>query len=110
MLTLPEFVEFLKYLKENPDKRNKKILEDIIAVRKPWRAEWIDADFKVIKKKLHMHYSHEYGKGKLKPKYTEELKDYLKENKTPGIDLDYWLQHATPLGLPPKNCLLRTAS
>ena len=108
MLTLKEFVDFLKYFKENPDKKNKTILEDIVAVRSPVRAEWIDADFKVIKSKLHMHYMHETVKGmlksSLKPKYTEELKDYLSENKTPGIDLDYWIKNATSLGLPPKSC------
>ena len=101
MLTLREYVEFLRFLKENPDKRNRKILEDIIAVRNPVRVEWIDANFKVIKGKLHMHYLHEDVKGKLKPKYTEELKGYLAENKH-GIDLDYWIEHATSLGLPPQ--------
>ena len=103
MLTLKEFVEFLKYLKENPDKRNNKILDDIVAVRNPIRAERIDANFKTIKGKLHMHYLHEGIKGKLKPRYTEELKGYLAEKETSRIDLDYWLEHATSLGLPPQN-------
>ena len=102
MLTLNEFAEFLKHLKENPDKKNKTILDEIVAVRDPWRSEWIDADFKVVKKKLHINYSHKVVNGNLQPQYSEPLQGHLTEDRLPGINFDYWIEHATSQGLPPQ--------
>ena len=54
MLKINEFREFLKYTKEN----HKDIYDEITEVRNPWRAEWLDANFKVENKGL-------FKKGKL---------------------------------------------
>ncbi len=101
MPTLPEFIEFLKYCKiNNPD-----IYKEITEVRSPWRSEWIDADFKVINKKLHINYHHVLdSNGNLIPKNSELLdKDVLMEDKTPGISLeDYLYNNHTSQGLPSK--------
>ena len=48
MLKINEFRDFLKYLISEPNNQEyKNIFKDIIEVRNPWRAEWLDADFKV---------------------------------------------------------------
>jgi len=49
MLTIPEFVKFVNYLKtgyENREEANQ-ILDDILTKRNPWRAEWLDAYFEI---------------------------------------------------------------
>ena len=76
------------------------ILDEMLAVRDPWRAEWIDADFKVKNDVLYLNSAHDSN---LTPQYSEPLEDCLREDKEPGIDLDYWLKNATSQGLPPKN-------
>lgn len=102
MLILPEFIEFLKYLKINfPD-----TYEDITEVRSHWGSEWLDADFKVINKKLHVNYNNVLDKnGKLIPKTSEILdSNTLMKDKTPGISLeDYFNKNHTIQGLPNKN-------
>ena len=54
-----------------------KILEDvydeIFTVRSPYRAEWLDANFKVVKDRLHMNYNHKIIGGALKPQNSEQL-------------------------------------
>ena len=105
MLTIPEFIGFIKYLKKEYQNRKeaKQILDEILTVRNPWRAEWLDASFKVINEKLHINYNHRTINGELKPGNSEPLEDCLMENKTPGIDLDYWLNNPTKQGLPRKD-------
>jgi len=104
MLTIPQFIEFVKYLKLEPrNQEYQKILDEILTVRDPMRAEWLDADFKVVNGTLHANYSHRTINGKLQPQNSEPLDAYLMEDKTPGINLDYWLNNATAQGLPPKN-------
>jgi len=102
MLILPEFIEFLKYCKiNNPD-----IYEEITAIRSPWRAEWIDADFKVKGKDLHINYNHILdSSGNPIPKNSEILdKNTLMEDKNPGISLeDYLNNNHTNQGLPNKS-------
>ncbi|MDD5649475.1 MAG: hypothetical protein PHF86_03530 [Candidatus Nanoarchaeia archaeon] len=100
MLTIPQFIEFLKYTKTN----NPEIYNDIIEVRDPWRAEWLDADFKVKNKKLYINYNHILdSKGNLIPKNLELLENCLMEDKTPGIDLESWLNNSIKQGLPKKD-------
>ena len=99
MLTLIEFSDFLKLLKAGNDEF-KAIYGDITEVRNPYRAEWLDADFKTAGNKLKINYNHRTINGKLKPKNSELLEDCLMENKTPGISLDYWLSNPTSQGLP----------
>jgi|SRR3989344_998734 len=84
------------------------ILDEMIAVRNPWRSEWLDAGFKVKKvgenNVLYLHSAHIlYSNGNLTPQYKKQLKDCLMEDRTPGIDFDYWLNNATSQGLPPKD-------
>ncbi len=102
MLIIPEFIEFLKYTKINfPD-----IYKDITEVRNPWRAEWLDADFKVINEKLHVNYNHILDKnGNLTPKNSELLNsNTLMQDKTPRINLENYLNNFhTHQGLPNKN-------
>jgi len=105
MLTIPEFIEFIKYLKEGYQDRKeaKQILGEILKVREPTRGEWLDANFKVINDRLCINYNHRTINGELKPFNSEPLEDCLMENKLPGIDLDYWFNNPTKQGLPKKN-------
>jgi len=97
-----EFLEFLKYVKEN----NQDIYKEITEVRSPWRANWLDANFKVINEKLHINSNHILdSKGNLVRENSEVLdKNTLMEDRTPGISLeDYILENHTYQGLPNKN-------
>ena len=107
MLTPLEFIEFIRYLKDGYQDRGEaeQILNEILTVRNPWRAEWLDAYFKVINGELHIDYNHRIINGKLKPLNSELLEDCLMEDKAPGIDLDYWLKNPTKQGLPRKDTL-----
>jgi hypothetical protein len=102
MPTIPEFIEFLKYTKLN----FQDIYKDITEVRSPWRAEWLDADFKVKGKDLYINYNHIFSpNGNLIPKNSEILdKNTLMTDKAPGISLDdYISNNFTDQGLPSKN-------
>ncbi|MDP2673087.1 MAG: hypothetical protein Q8O84_04710 [Nanoarchaeota archaeon] len=102
MPTIPEFVELLKYSKEN----DKKLYNEITKVRSPWRAEWLDANFKVKDKELYINYNHVLDKnGNLIPKNSEILdENTLMSDKTPGISLDDFVEgkNITNQGLPNK--------
>ena len=97
MLTIPEFIHYIKYLKQNPNSNNTKILDDILTVRSPWRAEWLDAKFD----RNNITYN-KINNNKLE-EVTETLEECLMEDKLPGIDLEYWLNNHTNQGLPLKN-------
>ncbi len=77
---------------------------DIYAVKNPWRAEWIDADFKVEDRKLYLKDNHILDKdGNLISSRTRKLqKNILMQNKTPGISLTDFLTNPTQQGLPNK--------
>ena len=49
MLTIPEFVKFVNYLRNGYSDRDEaeQILDDILTKRHPWRAEWLDASFEI---------------------------------------------------------------
>jgi len=104
MLIIPEFVEFLKYLKSSNNQEDLEIYKDITEVRSPWRAEWLDADFKTKGEDLYIHYNHKIDENKsLVPQNSEVLgKNTLMKNKTPGISLENWLENPTKQGLPSK--------
>lgn len=90
MLTIPEFVEALKDAKENYPN----IYKNIIAVRNPWRAEWLDAHFEKRGNGLYI-----LTKNRT---IAEPLNsDTLMEDKR--IDLESWLENPTSQGLPRKN-------
>ncbi|MBS3084414.1 hypothetical protein J4411_00695 [Candidatus Pacearchaeota archaeon] len=101
MLTTLEFIEYLKYVKVN----NKDIYDEITKVKNPWRAEWLDADFKVKNGELYVNYNHIFdGNGKLVKCDSEVLdKNTLMKDKTPGISLeDYLEKNHTSQGFPNK--------
>jgi hypothetical protein len=100
MLTIPEFVEVLKYTKEN----HKDIYNEITELRSHWRAEWLDADFKTKGNNLYINYNHRIDKNKsLVPQNSEVLeKSTLMNDKILGISLENWLENPTKQGLPSK--------
>jgi hypothetical protein len=101
MPTIPEFIEFLKYAKDN----FQDIYKDITEVKDPWRAEWLDADFKTKGKDLYINYNHILdSKGNLVPKNSDIIdKNTLMTDKTPGISLDDYINNNfTNQGLPNK--------
>jgi|SRR3989344_3089288 len=84
----------------------KNVFEDIVKIKNPWRAEFLDADFKVKEGKLHINYNHVLDStGNLIPKNSEVLdKETLMQDKLPGINLeDYLTRKHTIQGLPNKN-------
>ncbi len=100
MLTIPEFREFLKYSRENYPN----LYEEVTAVRNPWRAEHLDADFKLKDGKLYINSGHVLdAQGNLAPQHSEVLdKDTLMKDRAPGISLDDWVagKNVTTQGLP----------
>ena len=112
-LNIRQYLDFLNLLKSGKafygdgSKADKKVLnnllDEISTVRDPWRAEWLDADFKVKDDKLYINYNHKLDNNKLKPQKTELLEECILEDRTPGINLDNFLMNATSQGLPKKN-------
>ncbi len=114
MLTIRQFADFLTLLKSGKafdgagnkidSKELEQILNDIVEIKSPWRAERLDADFKVYNGVLHINYEHRINSnGELKPNYSEKLEDCLMSDKTPGISFDDWLKNANRQGLPKPN-------
>ena len=61
-----------------PNQVLQRVFNEIVEVRNPYRAEWFDADFKVVKGVLHINYDHQLGaKGVLTPRFSEPLEAYL---------------------------------
>ena len=89
MPTIPEFIEFLKYTKDNAQD----IYEDITAERSPWRAEWLDAYFEQRSDGLYILTNNKTKSEKLG-------KDTLLNNRKSEIDLKGWLNNPTKQGLP----------
>jgi len=110
MLTIKQFADFLSLIKSGKaydgagkkinSKELEKIFLEITEVRDTYRAEWLDADFKVKSGKLYINYNHDVSNGNLVPGNSESLEACLMDNKTPGIDLDSWLKNSTYQGLP----------
>jgi len=92
-LNLRQGIDFLADLKDGAESRKTlyyasgrvipiRILEsvynEIVEVRDLYRAEWFDADFKVVNGVLHINYDHQLGaKGVLTPRFSEPLESYL---------------------------------
>lgn len=105
MMTVPEFVDFLRYLKEHDEG----IYKDIARERSTWRAEWLDANFKFIDRKLYVNSNHIHKNGKLVSEDSKLLdKHILMEDKLPGISLESWLIDGghTKQGFPTENVKL----
>jgi len=113
MPTLKQFADFLKVLKTGkvfdgqgkrlPSTRLEQIFNKITKVRKPWRAEWLDANFEARGGVKYIDYNHRTINGQLQPQNSEALQSYLGENRAQGIDLEYWIENSTFQGLPPTN-------
>ena len=90
MPTIPQFLAYINYLKANPNGTSlgdaskqeiESILDDILTVRNPWRAEWFDAKFEKKGEKLYINYNHRTdSNGNLIPKNSELLEDCLMED------------------------------
>ena len=112
MLTIRQFVDFINLLKSEDAKysdgvkltkeEKEIILDEILKFRNPWRGEWLDAKFTKIKNGIYITYHKIKDDGELE-EFSEELKDCLTSDKTPGIDLDYWLSNSTSWGIPKTN-------
>ena len=107
------YVEFLNLLRKRnviDGTKNKvnnqeisSIRDDILTVRDPRRAEWLDHKYSLKNNKLHVTY-HKFDSSSKLIEFTEELDDStLLNDKTPGISLDSWLSNPTSQGLPRKN-------
>ena len=79
MLTLREFIDFLILLK-NGNAEFKTLYNEITEVRDPYRAEWIDADFKVANDKIYMNYNHKIFSGEVKAQSSDKLEKCLMED------------------------------
>jgi len=105
MPTIKEFAEFLFYLKANPNgvpdtsaQEIRETLDEIITIRSPWRSEWLDAKFEKQKGMYVSYYKFDSSGNIIQEQ--EKLEDYLAKDKTPGIDLDSWINDSTKQGLP----------
>ncbi len=97
MPTIPEFKEFLKYTKENhPD-----IYKEITEIKSSWRAEWLDANFKVQGKDLYVNYHIFDSNEKIIQKSEKLDKNTLLKDKK--ISLNNWLNNSTNQCLPKKS-------
>ena len=102
MPTPYQFKEFLKHLRDNPNKENIKIYNEITEVRVPWRAEWLNARFEKRKNGLYMISQNILENGKYK-NIEQKLDNVLMKDKDPGISLDKWLNSNENHGLPESN-------
>jgi len=99
MLTVLEFLEFLKYTKKN----YKNIYNKITEVKNPWRAELLDAEFKVDGRNVRINY-HVFKDGKIVQESEVLDKKTLMKDQLPGISLeDYLTNSHTSQGLPSKD-------
>ena len=112
MLTIRQYVDFLNLLKSGtvydgignriPSSNLSQILDEILTVREPWRSEWLDAKFTKQGRLYRITY-HKVNPNGTSQEVTEPLEDCLMKEREPGIDLNHWLNKATPQGLPLKN-------
>jgi hypothetical protein len=82
-----QFADFLLLLKSGnafngagsrvPEGKLAEILDEIITVRAPYRAEWLDADFKYLHEKLWLYSNHKLVSGNFDSNYEEELESCL---------------------------------
>ena len=107
-LDIRRFVDFLNLLKSQnvydgngtklSQERTNAVLDEILTVRTPYRAEWLDARFSEQNKQLRINYHKIKPDGNMQ-ETTETLETCLMKDKQ--IDLDDWLRRATLHGLPP---------
>ena len=100
------FIEFLNHLKSGntldgdqnqiPQQRIDQILDSILTIKSPYRAEWLNAQFE-DENITHLRFTPQLTQ------ISEPLEDCLMQDKIPGINLDSWLQNPTLQGLPQQN-------
>ena len=114
-LSIVLFKEFLKLLQAGingkvvyngegnqiPKNQINDVYNSITQVKDPLRIEWLDSKFEEQGEKMHIIYP--IFKGKAWEYVKEPLEECLMQDKTAGIDINYWLNNATSQGLPPKN-------
>jgi len=104
MPTIPQFIELLKYLRDNPNDENATLYDEITVLRIPWRANSLDAKFYAKDDEVWVDYNHIVDShGNVVAQNHERLEGHLMQDRTPGINLEQWLNNATSQGLPPEN-------
>lgn len=95
-----EFLVYTKAGKQLDSKLLQSYFSDIFEVKSPWRAEYLDATYKMVNEILRMNSHHTINsQRKLTPQISEKLDDdTLMEDRQ--IDLKYWLDNSTKQGLP----------
>ncbi|MEK6844763.1 MAG: hypothetical protein AABX44_00750 [Nanoarchaeota archaeon] len=104
MPTIPQFTEFLKYLKNSNNQEYLIIYHDITDIKPSWRGEWLDAIFDIKEDQMYINYAHKLDKnGNLMPQNSESLnRETLMKDKK--INLKDWINSShTKQGLPDKN-------
>ena len=109
MPTIRQYADFLNLLKSGNAYDGKghaiakseldSILKDIITVRDPWRAEWLDASFSKQGEQFYIKY-HTFNSAGSLEQVTEPLQECLMQDKISGINLEDWLKKANEQGLP----------
>ena len=104
MPTIPQFREFLKYLKDSNNQEYLTIYHNITDVKSFYRGEWLDAIFEIKENQIYINYAHKLGKNReLIPQNSEILNSetLIKDKK---INLENWINSDhTEQGLPNKN-------
>jgi len=86
-----------------PKREQSRIMNEITAVREPYRAEWYEDTFSNEDGELVVNRNYALQNGVLVPTYSEQLESCLMESRTPGISLKDWVKKATSQGFPGKN-------
>lgn len=77
------------------------VWDEITGIKRCWRGELFDNLFSKKGKQLYLTY-HKIKNDKTLERVTEPVEACLMQDKTPGVDIDYWLRSATKQGLPQK--------
>jgi hypothetical protein len=70
------------------------ILDEILTLRIPYRAEWLDADFKLKDNKLYFNYDHKLVNNILIPEKTELLENCIMKDRK--VDLTSFNKQGLP--------------
>jgi len=79
------------------------ILDEIVGVREPGRAEWFEDGFSGESEQLILNRDYELKNGVLAPRYAEPLQPCLMEDRNPGINFKAWMKNASAQGFPLAN-------
>ncbi|HIH18259.1 MAG TPA: hypothetical protein HA282_01670 [Nanoarchaeota archaeon] len=109
MPTIRQYADFLNLLKSGNAYDGKghaiakseldSILDEILELRNPYRAEHLDASFSKQGEQFYITY-HKFNSAGSLEQVQEPLQECLMQDKTPGIDLEDWFKKANEQGLP----------